>query len=411
MAAMPRPDVLELTIAVFFTAGAILAKSWRFTSRSSTTASNTKSASARRLWSSSKLPTRIAAKFSSRWSGLGFRLRRVSRPLRATALRSGAGEGMSSSTTSRPWPATWAATWAPMVPAPSTATFLMSVLKGHLESAAADREGRSGRALVHPVDHVLVLALHHAALDLQGGSQLARLDRELAGDEGDLLDLLELGEAGGQVVDELLVEGHDLGLAQEVVPAARGQALLLRPLLEALEARHHESGREGPVVADHPHLGDVLVGLERGLEGLRGDVLPARGDEDVLLPVGDGQEAVLVEDADVAGVEPAFPVDGLRAGLRLLEAAPHDVGAAAQDLPVGCDPHLHPLDGQPHRSRLDPVGTVAGDDRARLGEAVALADEEPGRPEELRDLAGQRRPPGDEQAEPPARLDQAEIGK
>ena len=47
--------------------------------------------------------------------------------------------------------------------------------------------------------------------------------------------------------------------------------------------------------------------FEHVLEVLRRDVLPAGGNDHVLLAIGDGQEAVLVERADVSGVEPAVP--------------------------------------------------------------------------------------------------------
>ena len=52
-------------------------------------------------------------------------------------------------------------------------------------------------------------------------------------------------------------------------------------------------------------LRDVLVLLEAVLEVGGRDVLAARGDDDVLLAAGDVEEAVLVDAADVAGVQPA----------------------------------------------------------------------------------------------------------
>ena len=66
MAAIPRPEVLVVTIAWGLTAAATRAKSWRLTSTSSTTASKTQSASARRDQSSSKLPGRMSAACSGR---------------------------------------------------------------------------------------------------------------------------------------------------------------------------------------------------------------------------------------------------------------------------------------------------------------------------------------------------------
>ena len=61
----------------------------------------------------------------------------------------------------------------------------------------------------------------------------------------------------------------------------------------------------GAAVTNDERLRDVAGGLERTLDVLGGDVLAARGDDDVLLAVGDRHEAVLVDLADVAGAEPA----------------------------------------------------------------------------------------------------------
>ena len=63
--------------------------------------------------------------------------------------------------------------------------------------------------------------------------------------------------------------------------------------------------------------------LARVLEVLGRDV-PAAGDEDVLLAVGDPQEAVLVDRADVAGVEPAVGVEYLACGFLVLQVTGED---------------------------------------------------------------------------------------
>jgi hypothetical protein len=104
----------------------------------------------------------------------------------------------------------------------------------------------------------------------------------------------------------------------------------------------------------------------------RVDVVAA-ADDQVLLAVDDGEVAVLVDPADVAGAEP--PV-GDRLG-RLLGAPPvalHQVVAADRDLAdlalgnlgalVVDDPHLHPPDRRADRTRLAlPVGVVEGGHR------------------------------------------------
>ncbi len=58
------------------------------------------------------------------------------------------------------------------------------------------------------------------------------------------------------------------------------------------------------------------------------------------LAVGDGEVAVVVEHADVAGAVPAVGVEGLR-GQRRIGVAQAQVRAAAEDLAVGAEPDLH----------------------------------------------------------------------
>src|SRR5207247_1843395 len=75
-------------------------------------------------------------------------------------------------------------------------------------------------------------------------------------------------------------------------------------------------------------------GLERVLQVLRRDVLAAGGDDDVLLAVGERQEAVRVELAHVAGAEPPVWPEHLPRGLRILVVAGEDRRRADEHLAV-----------------------------------------------------------------------------
>src|SRR6202000_283316 len=92
-------------------------------------------------------------------------------------------------------------------------------------------------------------------------------------------------------------------------------------------------------VADHDALGDQLVLADLRLEVRRGDVLAARGDDDVLFAAGDLDEAFGVDLADVAGVEAAGD-DRLGRRLGVLVVPLEDVRALDQDLAVVGDLHL-----------------------------------------------------------------------
>ena len=113
-----------------------------------------------------------------------------------------------------------------------------------------------------------------------------------------------------------------------------------------------------PPVADDERLRDEARRLQRVLEVLRRDVLAAGGDDQVLLAVGDLQEAVRVDLADVAGPEPA--VVGERGGRRLgiLVVAAEDRVAPDEDLAVVVEPDLAALDGAADRAEAEVVGIV-----------------------------------------------------
>ena len=136
--------------------------------------------------------------------------------------------------------------------------------------------------------------------------------------------------------------------------------------------------------------------LDLGLEVRRRDVLAARGDDDVLLAAGDLDEAVGVDLAEVAGVQPAVD-DRLAGRLLVLVIALEYVRAPDEDLAVVRDPHL--ATGKRLADRADPE-VLGGRDRRRgrgLGHAPALENEDAGRVEEAEDLGVDRRCPRDRQ--------------
>jgi hypothetical protein len=109
----------------------------------------------------------------------------------------------------------------------------------------------------------------------------------------------------------------DLALAERVARAGDDQRLRrLAPL------------RVGD--ADHRHLEDAGMTADDLLDLARVDV-GAPADDHVLLAIGDEQIAILVEVADVAGVQPAA-AQGLGRRLRLVPVALHHDVAAYHDL-------------------------------------------------------------------------------
>ena len=84
-----------------------------------------------------------------------------------------------------------------------------------------------------------------------------------------------------------------------------------RPRPGRLRVERDQRGDERLAVADDHALADQGVRAQPVLEHRRGDVLAARGHQDLLLAAGDPDEALVVDLADVAGVEPAVAVERL----------------------------------------------------------------------------------------------------
>ena len=154
----------------------------------------------------------------------------------------------------------------------------------------------------------------------------------------------------------------------------------------------------GRPAGDHrgvPHAGALAHGP---LHVLREHVQAVRGDDHLLLAPVDGQPAVGIESADVAGMEPAVPERG-RGGVRSVVVPGGHVVAAYEDLSVVGNPDLDAGDRSAHGPAPRPKRVVEGDDGRRLGQAVALDDQEPeSRPERLH-LRIEGRRPDDERPE------------
>ena len=139
---------------------------------------------------------------------------------------------------------------------------------------------------------------------------------------------------------------------------APGLAVLLGPGGQRLGVDRDQRRDERLTVADDEALADQRVRAHPVLEHGGGDVLAAGGHQDLLLAPGDPDEALVVDLADVAGVEPAVGIDGLGGGLRVGPVAGEDLAALEHDLAVVGDPDggagQRPADG----ADLECVGQV-----------------------------------------------------
>ena len=88
------------------------------------------------------------------------------------------------------------------------------------------------------------------------------------------------------------------------------------------------------LVADQRGLRHQDGVLQLVFDGLRRDQLAAGGLEQFLLAVGDVEESVVVEVADIAGAEPAFGVEALCVGVGLLPVADKDGRTADEQFAI-----------------------------------------------------------------------------
>ena len=159
----------------------------------------------------------------------------------------------------------------------------------------------------------------------------------------------------------------------------------------------------GLAVADDERLRDELRGLEVVLEVLRGDVLTACSDDDVLLAVGDRDEAVGVDLRDVARVEPAVGVEHGRGRLGILVVAPRRrCRCDRSSSPSSCEAELESGQRRSDGAEAPARGRVRRRCRRALAQAVALEDPDPDRVEELGDLLHERRTARDRRPQPAA---------
>lgn len=144
-------------------------------------------------------------------------------------------------------------------------------------------------------------------------------------------------------------------------------------------------GRLSPTTMHWPTGAAAQSVLQDG----RGNVLAARGDEDVLLAAGDGEVAVVVERAEVAGGEPVVGEGGV-GGDRVVPVGAEDDAALDEHLAVVGDADRGAGDGLADRAGAGLERRDDGGGRGGLGEAVALVDDDAGGVEEEVEVAVER---------------------
>ena len=129
------------------------------------------------------------------------------------------------------------------------------------------------------------------------------------------------------------MEARTLSSAAASAGAMTGTFRAVHQLCSPSGSRLTRAADERPAVAHYHSLSDQPVLADLFLERARGDILAARRDQQVLLAAGDGQEAVRVEGAEVAGPEETVH-KRLRVGGLVGVVALEHADALDQDLAV-----------------------------------------------------------------------------
>ena len=249
---------------------------------------------------------------------------------------------------------------------------------------------------VHGFDLGGIVAVDDGAAQLEGVGELAGLDGELVGEEGETLDFLEAGAVGLELFDAGFDERADVFVAYEVGVGAEGDFLLAGVFAQGGEGGDDYGGDVFALVADDGHLLDVAVFAEAALEHLGGDVLAVGGLEEVLDALGEDKVAAGVEVSGVAGAEPSVIGEcGLGLG-RFVIIFAHDGGAFDLDFVVLADAAFYLGQQRAHRAGLPSRVGEAGDGGGGLGQAVADHDVEATGLEELHDAGAEGRSGGGE---------------
>src|SRR6185503_5828910 len=171
---------------------------------------------------------------------------------------------------------------------------------------------------------------------------------------------------------------------------ARSPTVALLPTGEGLRVDGDQRGDERLRVADGHRLADQRVRPQPVFQDRRCDVLATRGDDYLLLAADDRQEAVIVDGAEIAGVEPTVGEDGLGLLFVVPVTVEHHTALDEQFAIVG---KAHAVAGQELSDRADlhVVDPVHGDRRTGLGESVALIDGQADAAIEMAEPGTQRR--------------------
>src|SRR5262249_1332116 len=132
-----------------------------------------------------------------------------------------------------------------------------------------------------------------------------------------LFQFFELRQLFIQLINHAFVKSAYSGMADQFSARVKRNVVHLCPVLQHRKMRHNNYAGELSPIADHGSISNQHVVFEAILYRLWGDELTAAGLEQVLLAIGNFEEAIRIDFADISGLEP-LPFESLLSLLWIL---------------------------------------------------------------------------------------------
>ena len=178
----------------------------------------------------------------------------------------------------------------------------------------------------------------------------------------------------------------------------------LGPASKRLGVNCHQRTDERTGVAHHDGLTDQRVHSKPVLKRSWRNVLATGSDDQFLCPASDVHEAAIINSSKIPGAEPAITVNGLGSRCLIVPVAAEDLGPFRQDLVLVSDLKQRVLHRRTNGSWAPSINLVHRQNRARLGQPVALVDPNPHTVEERRQPLTKRSATAERQAKLASKL-------
>src|ERR1700758_2056599 len=192
----------------------------------------------------------------------------------------------------------------------SGSDMLLIVMKpgaNRTKSVARDvtHNGRGFRVSIDFVNEAPVTFFDGAPAHLHAVGEHAILRSEFIRKENGSFQLFETGQVLIDFLDDAVVERLHVGMLDQLRAGGEYDLMIARPVFEQREIWSYEHGRKLALIAHNDGLRDHGIVLQGILNRLGRDKFATGGLDEVLLTVGNGEEAVGIEVADVAGLKPS----------------------------------------------------------------------------------------------------------